>query len=378
MSPTDLARPPSRPRPDDDVVVLDAARPGVPTAEPDAVLPPDAEAIMDRALAAEGPPEVKGTRIATPAELRFQRRMAVIFTVGPLLGVGLAVALLWGQGISAVDAAIALSFYVFTGLGITVGFHRLFTHRSFEVATPIKAALAIGGSMAVQGSVIDWVATHRRHHAYADQYGDPHSPHLVQDSGIKGVMKGLFHAHMGWFFKPESTVNERWAPDLLEDRTLVRIDRAFPRLLLVTFLLPPLIGGLVTWSLWGAVTAFIWGSLVRIFVLHHVTWGINSICHFFGEQPFRSRDESTNNWPLSLLSFGESWHNNHHAFPTSARHGLLRGQLDPSWRFIRTLEVLKLARNVRLPSLRAIERKWADRPRPLARRVAEAAARADR
>jgi stearoyl-CoA desaturase (delta-9 desaturase) len=221
--------------------------------------------------------------------------------------------------------------------------------------------------MSVQGSLIDWVATHRRHHAYADEYGDPHSPHLVRHEGLKGVLFGLWHAHVGWMLSPEATVNSRWAPDLESDPVITRIDRAFPWLLLASFALPALIGGLVTWSVWGAVSAFLWGSIVRVFLLHHVTWSINSICHFFGKTPFASRDESTNNWPLSLISFGESWHNNHHAFPTSARHGLLRGQLDPGWRVIRTLEHLKLARNVRLPSPRAIQKKWRSTPQRLAR-----------
>jgi stearoyl-CoA desaturase (delta-9 desaturase) len=334
---------------------------------PDVVLPVDAEHIMEQALREEAPTQIKGLRQMSARELRFQRRMAVIFTVGPLIGVVAAITLLWGQGITPLDFGIFLGLYIFTGLGITVGFHRLFTHRSFSVPTPLKAVFAIAGSMAVQGSVIDWVATHRRHHAYADTYGDPHSPHLVEHEGFKGALYGLYHAHMGWFFSQEGTVQSRWAPDLQEDPVIARIDRAFPLLLLVTFLLPPLIGGLVTWSVWGAVTAFIWGSLVRVFLLHHITWSINSICHFFGEQPFESRDESTNNWPLSVISFGESWHNNHHAFPTSARHGLLRGQFDPSWRVIRTLQHLRLARDVRVPSLRQVERKWRGAAKRLAR-----------
>ena len=334
---------------------------------PDAVLPPDAEHIMDLALQQEGPQQVKGIRPITPKEIAFQRRMAVLFTVGPLLGVVAAVVALWGQGISALDFGLFLGLYVFTGLGITVGYHRLFTHRSFEVSAPIRAILAIAGGLAVQGALIDWVATHRRHHAYADAYGDPHSPHLVEHEGLKGVLYGLWHAHIGWFLVPEGTVRSRWAPDLEADPLIKRIDKAFPILVLTTLFVPALIGGLVTWSVWGAVTAFIWGSLVRMFLLHHVTWSINSICHFFGKKPFEARDESTNNWPLSLLSFGESWHNNHHAFPTSARHGLLRGQFDPSWVVIHTLQRLRLARNVRLPDLRTINRKWRTTPRKLAR-----------
>ena len=335
------------------------------TAPPDVVLPPDAEAIMDRALREEGPPKVKGVRKLGAKEIRFQRRMAALFTVGPLVGVGLAVWLLWGQGISPLDFGLFLGFYLFTGFGVTVGFHRLFTHRGFEVPKPVRAFLAVAGSMSVQGSVIDWVATHRRHHAYADEYGDPHSPHLVEESGLRGVMRGLWHAHMGWFFKPETTVNSRWAPDLEREPIMVRVNAWFPALIVATFLLPPAIALVVTGSWWAALTAFIWGSLVRVFLLHHVTWSINSICHFFGTKAFTTSDESTNFWPLSLIGFGESWHNNHHAFPTSARHGFLRWELDPTWRIIRTLEQLGLARRVRLPSREVIARKWSKGPRPL-------------
>ena len=336
-------------------------------AEPNAVLPPDAEDIMARGLQEEGPPSVKGVYRVSARELRFQRRMTALATVGPLAGVALAMTLLWGQGITALDFGLFLGFYLFTGVGVTVGFHRLFTHRSFETPKGIRAVLAVAGSMAVQGSVIEWVATHRRHHAYADEYGDPHSPHLVQETGLRGVLRGLWHAHMGWLFVPSGTVESRWAPDLERERLVATINRWFPRLVLVTFFLPPLIALAITGSWWAAVTAFIWGTLVRIFLLHHVTWSINSICHFFGKQPFRSDDESRNNWPLSVLSFGESWHNNHHAFPTSARHGLLRWQLDPGWRVIRTLQLLRLARRVRLPGREAFRKKWSGSPQPLAR-----------
>jgi stearoyl-CoA desaturase (Delta-9 desaturase) len=317
----------------------------------------EAEAIMEAALAAEGPPDIKGTRPVTAAELRLQRRMAAILTVVPMLGVVTAMVLLWGRGISALDLGLFLSFWIVTGLGITVGFHRLFTHRSFTVGTPLRVFWAVAGTMAVEGSVIHWVATHRRHHAYADTYGDPHSPHLVEETGIRGTLRGLWHAHAGWFFQPGGIDQKAWAPDLLKDPALVRVEKAAPWIIVGSIVAPAIIGGLVTMSWAGAATAFLWGSLVRIFVLHHITWSINSICHFYGAQPFDSRDESVNNWPLSVVSFGESWHNNHHAFPTSARHGLLRGQVDASWRVIRTLEQLGLARDVRLPSAEQMDRK---------------------
>lgn len=337
-------------------------------AAPDSVLPPDAESITEQALAQEGPPQIRGVYHLDARELRFQRRMTVLLTVGPLLGVGLAMAGLWGWGASAVDLGLFLAFYLFTALGVTAGFHRLFTHRSFEATRPVRLALAVAGSMAVQGSLNEWVAIHRRHHAYADAYGDPHSPHLTQATGMRGVLVGLWHAHIGWFLQPERTDVDRWAPDLQADPMLRRIDRAFPVLIVVSFLLPAVLGLALTGSLAGAATAFLWASVVRIFLLHHVTWSINSICHFFGDRPFTTRDEATNNWPLSLLSFGESWHNNHHAFPTSARHGLLRGQVDLTYRAIATLRWLRLVRNVRLPSAQKVAAKWGGASRRLARR----------
>ncbi|CAN5868751.1 acyl-CoA desaturase [soil metagenome] len=312
---------------------------------------------MQAALRAEGRRDILGSRPVTAAELRLQRRMAVLLTGVPLAGVVAAIVLLWGRGITGLDFSLFIGFWVVSGLGITVGFHRLFTHRSFDVAVPTRVLWAIAGTMAVEGSVIQWVATHRRHHAYADTYGDPHSPHLVEHTGWRGTAQGLWHAHMGWFFVPDGIEPTHWAPDLLGDPALVKVERAAPWIILGSFVAPPLIGGVVTMSLGGALTAFVWGSLVRIFVLHHVTWSINSICHFFGDQPFETRDESVNNWPLSLVSFGESWHNNHHAFPSSARHGLLPGQLDMSWRVIRAMQQLGLADNVRVPTAQQMQKR---------------------
>jgi stearoyl-CoA desaturase (delta-9 desaturase) len=281
---------------------------------------------------------------------KWQRRSVLIITLVPFIGFILAIAALWGRGLSLVDGVIALAFYAFTGLGVTIGYHRLFTHQSFEAKRPLKIVLAIAGSMSLQGSLIDWVAAHRRHHAFSDQEGDPHSPHLDEGEGISGVVKGLWHAHVGWLVSPERTDNERWAPDMLKDPDLVKIHRNFPLITLVTFLLPGLIGLAVTRSVWGGVTAFLWGSLARIFFLHHVTWSINSVCHFYGKRPFRSRDFSTNNWVLSILSFGESWHNNHHAFPSSAIHGIGRGQIDLSARLIKIFEKLNWASSVKVVS----------------------------
>ncbi|HXJ62978.1 MAG TPA: acyl-CoA desaturase [Actinomycetota bacterium] len=312
------------------------------------------ETIEQRALRQERPATPKWCHPVSDRELRFQRRMSLLVTIAPLVGVGLAIAWLWGHGVGGLDVALLGGFYVLTIMGVTVGFHRLFTHRSFEVPKGIRAFLAIAGTMAVEGGPIEWSATHRRHHAYADEYGDPHSPHLVERSGLLGVARGLWHAHMGWLFEANGTDSARWAPDLRSDPVLVAVDRMAPVWVVASFVAPPIIAFAVTRSWAAALTGFLWGSLVRMFLMHHVTWSINSICHFFGRRPFRTRDESRNNWPLCLISFGESWHNNHHAFPTSARHGLFRGQLDPAWRFIRTLQQLRIARNVRLPDAAAI------------------------
>jgi stearoyl-CoA desaturase (delta-9 desaturase) len=337
------------------------------TAEPSIVLPPDADAIVQRALREEGRPPLKGVRTVSPEEIRLQRRIMLAFAVGPLLGVLVAMRLLWGRGMSGLDLGLLLGFYLFTGFGVTVGLHRLFAHRSFEAAAPIRAVLGVAGSLALEGGVVDWVATHRRHHAYSDAYGDPHSPHLFGSKGVRGTVRGLWHAHMGWLFAPSGTVRGRWAPDLERDSVVAAIDRWFLVFAAATFLLPPLVAYAVAGSWRAAFTGFVWGSLVRIFLAHHTTFSINSICHFFGKRPFGTGDESRNTWPLSLISLGESWHNNHHAFPTSARHGLLRGQLDPSWRVIWTLERLGLARRVRLPAPGTVARKWVGGPRPLAR-----------
>jgi stearoyl-CoA desaturase (delta-9 desaturase) len=288
---------------------------------------------------------------------KFQRLSVLIFTIVPFVGLGFAILMFWGSGLSPVDAGIALFFYLFTGLGVTIGFHRLFTHQSFSATRPLKIALALGGSMSVQGAIIDWVSTHRRHHAFSDQNGDPHSPHLDEGPGLKGVIRGLWHAHIGWLATPEKTERERWSRDLLKDPDILKIDRMFGWLTLITFVLPAVLGGLITWSFTGAVTAFLWGSLARVFLLHHVTWSINSICHFFGRRPFESNDFSTNNWVLSLLSFGESWHNNHHAFPTSAVHGIGKWQFDMTGSMIRLFQRLRLARDVKLVSAKQLAAK---------------------
>jgi stearoyl-CoA desaturase (delta-9 desaturase) len=233
--------------------------------------------------------------------------------------------------------------------GITVGFHRYFTHGSFKANKPLQVALAIAGSLAVEGPLVRWVADHRKHHRFSDKDGDPHSPWRYGET-VPALMKGLFWAHMGWMFDAEQTPQQTYAPDLLKDRQLVWISRQFGLFTAVSLLIPPLVGGLWSWSWQGALTAFFWASLVRVALLHHVTWSINSICHAIGERPFKSRDRSGNVWWLAVLSCGESWHNLHHADPTSARHGVLRGQVDSSARIIRWFELAGWARDVRWPS----------------------------
>ncbi|WP_016698592.1 acyl-CoA desaturase [Actinoalloteichus spitiensis] len=272
-----------------------------------------------------------------------------LFVLVPFAALIAAVPLAWGWGLSWVDIGLAAVFYVITGLGITVGYHRHFTHGSFKANGPLRVGLAIAGSMAVQGPVITWVADHRRHHAYSDKEGDPHSPWLFGSSPA-ALAKGFWHAHMGWLFESGITNADRFAPDLVAERRIVRVQKLFWLWTIISFLLPAVLGALITWSWWGGVTAFFWAGLVRVAFLHHVTWSVNSICHMIGERPFKARDKSANFWPLAILSFGESWHNLHHADPTCARHGVKRGQIDISARVIWFFEKVGWATKVRWPT----------------------------
>ncbi|MEQ3553890.1 acyl-CoA desaturase [Pseudonocardia nematodicida] len=283
-----------------------------------------------------------------------------LFVVLPTLALVAAVPLAWGWGLGWLDIALAVAFYYVSCLGVTVGFHRYFTHGSFKATRPLRIALAVAGSLALQGSVVNWVGEHRRHHAFSDKEGDPHSPWLY-GTGPKALVKGFWHAHLGWMFGRDMTNMNRFAPDLLDDADIRRVDRAFPLIVVVSLLGPALIGGLVTMSLWGAFTAFFWAGFVRVAVLHHVTWSINSICHIWGERPFAARDRSANVWWLAVLSCGESWHNLHHADPTCARHGVKKGQIDISAVVIRGFEKLGWATNVRWPTTRRLEKLAAPR-----------------
>jgi stearoyl-CoA desaturase (delta-9 desaturase) len=275
------------------------------------------------------------------------------FIVGPFLALIAAVPLAWGWGLGPLDLVLAAFFYTATCLGVTVGFHRYFTHRAFKAVRPLRVGLAIAGSMALQGPITHWVADHRRHHAFADREGDPHSPWAFGTSPI-AIVRGFWHAHMGWVFDRNLTNAERFAPDLLADRDIARVHRQFGLWTAVTLLAPAVLGGLLSWSLWGAVTAFFWAGLVRVSFLHHVTWSVNSVCHMIGSRPYTARDRSANFWPLAILSMGESWHNLHHADPTCARHGVGRGQIDVSARLIWILERFGWATDVRWPTTKRL------------------------
>jgi stearoyl-CoA desaturase (delta-9 desaturase) len=271
------------------------------------------------------------------------------FVVIPFLALLAAVPVAWGGWLSWSDVAISLVCYGVSGLGVTVGFHRYFTHGSFKAKRWLRVTLAVAGSMAVEGSPTQWVADHRRHHAFSDREGDPHSPWRYGET-VPALLKGLWFAHVGWLFDVEHTNQKRFTPDLLADRAIVRIERWFPALVVASFFAPAVLGGLITMSWGGALSAFFWASLVRVALLHHVTWSINSICHAIGERPFVARDKSANFWPLAILSFGESWHNSHHADPSMARHGVLRGQIDISARLIWLFEKFGWVRDVKWPT----------------------------
>jgi stearoyl-CoA desaturase (delta-9 desaturase) len=233
-------------------------------------------------------------------------------------------------------------------MGVTLGYHRMFTHRAFDASRAFRATVAIIGSFAVEGSVITWVADHRKHHAYTDREGDPHSPHLA-GPGFWGGVKGLWHAHMGWLFQTVGTADrERFAPDLVRDRALRVIDKLFGLWVALSFAIPFAVGWIVGGGIIAALSALLWGGFVRVFLAHHVTWSINSICHFFGTRRFDIEDESRNVIWLSVLSMGEAWHHNHHAFPTSAFHGLRwwERMTDPTGLVIWVLERLGLVWNV--------------------------------
>jgi stearoyl-CoA desaturase (Delta-9 desaturase) len=269
----------------------------------------------------------------------------LVWAIGPLVGTVWAMVLLWQEWISWTDLTLFIVFYFLTGMGITAGFHRLLTHSSFETPAPVRATFLILGSMAGQGKPIDWASNHLKHHAFSDKEGDPHSP-----------VEGLWHAHMGWFFSGEPADRERYGKKWENDRVIQFVDRTAEVWLVLGLVIPFLIGG---WS------GFIWGGLVRFAFLNHATFAVNSICHAFGARPFDTKDESRNNWFIAFLTFGEGWHNNHHAFPAMAYHGMSWRQFDPTAVIIKLLVWCKLAKNVKLPRPELVERRLA-KPAPVA------------
>jgi stearoyl-CoA desaturase (Delta-9 desaturase) len=282
---------------------------------------------------------------------RVQVAVTVAIVAGPFAGLAAAVWLAWGHGVGLTDIWLAITLYLITGLGVTVGFHRLLTHRSFTAAPALRVGLAVAGSMAFEGDVIGWVATHRRHHAFADRPGDPHSPYRYGTSPA-AQLRGLAHAHMGWLMREDPTPRDRFAPDLLADSAMRRISAAFPALCVASLALPFAAGYAIGGTLRAGLLGLIWAGLVRITLLQHVTWSVNSLCHVFGSRPFRTRkhDRATNLWPLALLSMGESWHNMHHSDPACARHGVDPRQVDMSAGLIRIFERLGWATAVRWPT----------------------------
>jgi stearoyl-CoA desaturase (Delta-9 desaturase) len=278
------------------------------------------------------------------AMTRGERITNLLGVVVPLFGVAAAIVLLWNRAVDAGDLALLGVLYLLTGLGVTVGYHRLLTHRAFQTYPWMERVFAILGSMSVQGSVLDWVADHRKHHAHTDREGDPHSPHVGHGSGLRG----LWYAHVGWLWHSQGQADwKRYAAELYEDPKMRRIGKRFPALVLMSLIVPTVAGFVIHgFTLDGALRGYLWGGLVRIFLVHHVTWSINSVCHFFGRRRFDIDDQSTNVGWLAVLSFGESWHHNHHAFPRSAFHGLRRTEVDISGWVIAGLERVGLAWNV--------------------------------
>jgi len=292
--------------------------------------------------------------VQTPAQRTVQLAVTALIVAGPFAGLVAAVWLLWGHGIGFSDVGLAVFFYLVTGFGVTVGFHRCLTHRSFAARPALRVALA----MAFEGDVIGWVATHRRHHAFTDRPGDPHSPYRY-GTGPVGQLRGVLHAHIGWLFGNDPTPQQRYAPDMLADPAMRTISRAFPALCAASLAIPCAAGWVIGGTWQAALTALLWAGLVRVFLLQHVTWSVNSLCHVLGSRPFATRrhDRATNLWPLAVLSLGESWHNMHHSDPACARHGVDRGQVDLSAALIRMFECFGWVSGVRWPSPARLEQR---------------------
>ena len=293
-----------------------------------------------------------------PRTSRISQIVTLVAVVVPPLGIVSAMGLLWGVAFHWLDLALFLGFYVLCAFGTTIGFHRYFTHRGFVTSKPVEALLAILGCMTMQGPLTQWVTDHRKHHALSDQPGDPHSPHVGHGDGALGALQGFVHAHVGWLFTNLGMEQGReYGKDLYENRLIRTIDRLYLLWVILTLGLPFLLGYWIGGSVDAGLEGLVWGGLIRIFAYQHATFSVNSICHMFGRRAYRSRDESRNNWVVAMLTMGEGWHNNHHAFPSSARHGLGRLQIDASWWTIKLLEKMGLAWNVRLPDRDQLERR---------------------
>ncbi|HEX8523252.1 MAG TPA: fatty acid desaturase [Tepidisphaeraceae bacterium] len=288
-----------------------------------------------------------------PGYVKFLNALVVLL---PFAGFIAACIYFWGRGLDALHLTVFLVMVTTTSLGVTIGFHRLFTHKSFETYAPVRFILGVLGSMSVEGPVIKWTTIHRHHHQHSDEEGDAHSPyHTGHEHG--GTLHGLWYSHIGWLFDPDIPDLSKYSKDLLEDRVTAFVSRWFALWVFLGFAIPAAIGGLATMSWKGALLGAVWGGFARIFIVHHMTWSVNSVCHIWGSRPYRSHDESRNNFFFGLFSWGEGWHNNHHAFPTSARHGLEWWQLDISWIVIRAMQAMGLVWKVRLPSREMIASK---------------------
>ena len=285
-----------------------------------------------------------------------EQMYAKIAIIVPTLGF---IAAIWwsaNYGFSWVDLALLVGMFSLTNLGITAGFHRFFAHHSYKTTKPVQVLLAIAGSMALQGPVLFWSAIHRKHHQYSDSFEDPHSPYK-HGEGIEGRLKGWWHSHVGWMFDRDSENWIRYVPDLLKDKLIFKMSYWYFYWVLLGLLIPAILGGLLTTTWQGMISGLLWGGFARIFLLHHTTWSVNSIGHIYGFQQYETKDESKNNLILGLLGFGGGWHNNHHAFPLSARHGLKWWQLDIAYLFISLLQKIGLVWDVNLPTQKMLETK---------------------
>lgn len=284
------------------------------------------------------------------ADATFGSRLQCIMVIAlPIIGLIAGIIMLWGPGIQPIHLALMLGGYILTGHGITIGYHRLFTHKSFKTSRFMTFIIALLGTMAWEGPIMRWVGTHRMHHQHSDNPLDPHSPHTHGDHALS-FWKGLWHSHMGWIMFSTPAELSKYTPDLRKDKMLVWFDRFFLPIALLGLVIPGLIAWAVTGTLMGGLLGFIWGGLVRVFLVHHITWSVNSACHLWGAQHFKSHDHSRNNAVFGVLAFGEGWHNNHHAFPASARHGLKWYQFDSSYLVIRAMKAVGLASDVIVPS----------------------------